>query len=44
MEDAVVSYATAKLTLVAPDEKFDAVLEEVCALAHKMEPDWVVVR
>lgn len=44
VEDAVVSYATAKLTLIAPDEKFDAVLEEVCALAHKMEPDWVVVR
>lgn len=44
VEDAVVSFATTKLTLVAADDKFDAVLDEVCALAKKMEPDWEIVR
>lgn len=44
VEDAVVSFATTKLTLTAPDDRFDAVLEEVCALTKKIEPDWEIVR
>ncbi|MBQ4506325.1 MAG: cation transporter [Firmicutes bacterium] len=42
-EDAVVSYATMKLTLEADDEKFDKVLEEACALTKKLEPEWEIV-
>ena len=44
VDEAVVSFATGKLVLEADDEKFDAVLEEAVALAHKLEPDWEIVR
>jgi len=44
MEDAVVSYATMKVTLEADDEKFDAILDEACALTKKLEPEWEIIR
>ena len=35
---------TQKLTLVAPDNRFDDVLDDVVALVAKMEPDCEVIR
>jgi copper chaperone CopZ len=42
VEEAVVNFLTQKLTLVAPDERFDEVLEAVIAKAKKVEPDTVI--
>lgn len=44
VDSAIVSFATGKLVLDAPDDKFEAVLEEAVALAKKLEPDWEIVR
>ena len=43
--DAVsVNFMTQKLTLAAPDDRFDDVLDRVVALAAKIEPDCEIVR
>ncbi len=44
VEDAVVSFATMKLTLEADDTVFEAVLDEACALTKKLEPEWEIVK
>ncbi|MCF0150628.1 MAG: cation transporter [Firmicutes bacterium] len=44
VEDAVVSFATAKLTVIADDDRFEEIMDEICALAKKLEPEWEVVR
>jgi len=40
---AAVIFVTEKLTIEAPDEKFDAVVAEAVALAKKLEPEWEIV-
>ena len=37
-----VNFLTQKLTLTAPDDRFDAVLAEVVRVAKKVEPDTVI--
>jgi len=37
-------FATSKLIMEAPDDKFDAVMDEAVAVAKKLEPDWEIVR
>ena len=44
IDDAKVNFMTQKLTLVAPDNRFDDVLDDVVALVAKMEPDCEVIR
>ena len=43
VNEAVVSFATCKLSLDADDDKFDAVLEKAIALTKELEPDWEIV-
>ena len=43
-DEAVVAFATQKLTLEADDAVFDKVLDEAAALCKKLEPDWEIVR
>ena len=42
VEDVNVNFLTQKLTLAAPDDKFDEVLANVIATAKKVEPDTVI--
>lgn len=44
VDDAKVNFMTQKLTLAAADDRFPAVLDDVCALIAKMEPDCEVLR
>ena len=44
VEKASVNFMTQKLTLTAPDDRFDDVLDRVVALAAKIEPDCEIVR
>ena len=44
VDDAKVNFMTQKLTLIAPDNRFDDVLDDVVALVAKMEPDCEVIR
>ena len=44
VQDAKVNFMAQKMTLVADDERFGAVLDDVCALVAKMEPDCEVIR
>ena len=44
VDDAKVNFMTQKLTLTAPDDRFDDVLDRVVALAAKIEPDCEIVR
>lgn len=42
VEDASVNFLTQKLTLIAPDDRFDEVLGAVVEKAKKVEPDTVI--
>ncbi len=42
VEEATLSFMTQKLTIEAKEEDFDQIMNEVVAIAQKMEPDWVV--
>ena len=42
VEDISVNFMTQKLTLIAPDERFDEVLKAVVDKAKKIEPDAVI--
>ena len=42
VDDAKVNFLTQKLTLVAADEIFESVLEEVLKTAKRIEPDTVI--
>ena len=42
VEDVSVNFLTQKLTLTAPDDRFDAVLQAVLARAKKVDPDAVI--
>ncbi|WP_288736273.1 cation transporter [uncultured Enorma sp.] len=44
VDDAKVNFMTQKLTLSAADDRFDSVLDDVCALIAKVEPDCEVLR
>ena len=44
VDDARVNFMTQKMTLSADDARFDDVLDEVCALVARMEPDCEVIR
>ena len=41
---AVVVFATEKLVLEAPDEKFDEILDKACTVCKKIEPEREIVR
>ena len=36
-------FATSKLVLEAPDDKFEEVLKEAVEVTRKLEPDWEIV-
>lgn len=41
--DVRVNFMSQKMTLEAPDDKFDAILAEVKKIAKKIEPDLVML-
>ena len=43
VESCAVVFATEKLILEAPDDKFDDILSQDVAVAKKLEPDWEIV-
>ena len=44
VDNAKVNFLTQKLTLSAADDRFDEVLDDVCALVAKVEPDCEILR
>lgn len=42
VQEVTVNFLTQKLTLTAPDDRFDQVLQAVIAKAKKIEPDAVI--
>lgn len=44
VEDAGVNFLTQKMYVVAPDEKFDEIMEEVVRVCRKVEPDCKILR
>ena len=42
VEAVNVNFLTQKLTLTAPDDRFESVLDEVIRVAKKVEPDTVI--
>ena len=43
VESCAVVFATSKLVLEAPDDKFEEVLKEAVEVTRKLEPDWEIV-
>ncbi len=43
VEDAKINFLTQKLTLVAADDEFDAILDRVVKLTAKIEPDCEII-
>lgn len=44
VEEATVTFMTQKMTIVAPDNKIEAIVEEATKLTKKLEGDVVVKR
>lgn len=44
VQTAAVNFLTQKLTVEAPDEQFESIMDEVVALCRKIEPDCVILR
>ncbi len=44
VEKCTVNFMMQKMTLEAPDEQFDEVLEQAVAVCKKVEPDCKIVR
>lgn len=44
VEEATVTFMTQKMTIVAPDDKIEAIIEEATKLTKKLEGDVVVKR
>lgn len=44
VEKATVNFLTQKLTLTAPDDQFDEVLNRAVALTADLEPDCEIIR
>lgn len=43
VESVTVNFMTQRLTLVAPDDRFETVLKEAQKTMHKVEPDCTIV-
>lgn len=43
VQSANVSFMSQKMTIEAPDDKFDSVMEEVVAVCKKVEPDCKII-
>ncbi len=41
--DCTVSFLSQKLTLEAPDDQFDAILEQVVKVCKRVEPDCTIL-
>lgn len=44
VESATINFLTQKLTLEAPDDRFEAALDEAEAIIRRIEPDCTLVR
>ena len=44
VQTAAVNFLSQKLTVEAPDEQFESIMDEVEAVCHKIEPDCVIKR
>lgn len=44
VNDAVVSFMTQKMTIVAEDERFEEIMDEVVKACAKVEPDCRILR
>ncbi|MBR0374775.1 MAG: cation transporter [Mogibacterium sp.] len=44
VNEATVNYMTQKLIIDADDERFEEIMDEVCAVIAKVEPDCEVIR
>lgn len=44
VEKAAISFMTQKLTLVADDARFDAIVDEAQRACAKVEPDCTIIR
>ncbi len=44
VEKATMSFMTQKLTIVADDDRFDAIMDEVERACAKVEPDMTILR
>lgn len=44
VEKATVSFMTQRLTLEAPEERFEDIMDEAAAICKKIEPDCAIVR
>ncbi len=44
VQDADFNFLTQKLTLVADDSRFDAIVDEVVRVCRKVEPDCEILR
>lgn len=44
VQSANVSFMSQKLTLEAPDEEFEAIMDEVVRVCKKVEPDCIIKR
>ena len=44
VESANVSFLAQKLTITAPDDQMDAIMDEVVRRCKRIEPDCVIVR
>ncbi len=42
VEDCTINFLTQKMTLTAPDDRFDEILKAVVEKAKKVEPDTVI--
>ena len=42
VQSATVSFMSQKLTVEAPDDRFDEIMKEVVAVCRKIEPDCVI--
>ena len=44
VESASLNFMALKLTVEAPEEKFEAIMDRAVAVCKKIEPDCVIVR
>jgi len=43
VEEAIVSFATQKITIEAEDDKFPEILEKAQSRAKKLDPSWKII-
>ena len=44
IQSASVSFMSQKMTIEAPDEEFEAIMDEVVRVCKKVEPDCIIKR